>query len=127
MLTRPQKSSLWFWSLFFRFIFCIFRLIYKLWVEGSKQENLYLNFLLISGLICYFIESIVSIYYHFWMEFEQPRKDWQDEYQLVSSVIRFDLSGAFRVYYLKWIVLLEALKKLCNLFTRFSKGACYIV
>ena len=61
------------------------------------------------------------------MKFEQPRKDWQDEYQLVSSVIRFDLSGAFRVYYLKWIVLLEALKKLCNLFTRFSKGACYIV
>jgi len=46
---------------------------------------------------------------------------------LVSSVIRFDLRDAFRIYHLEWIVSLEAFKEVCNLFTRFSKGACYTV
>ena len=45
----------------------------------------------------------------------------------LSSVIRFNLRDAFRIYYLGQIVLLEAFKKLCNLFTRFSKEACYTV
>ena len=45
----------------------------------------------------------------------------------LSSVIRFNLRDVFRVYYLGQIVLLEAFKELCNLFTRFSKEACYTV
>ena len=57
------------------------------------------------------------------MKIEKKRKiNEVHHFQLWQlSVIRFDIRDTFRVYHLGWIVLLEALKKLCNLFTRFSK------
>ena len=33
-------------------------------------------------------------------KFQQPEKDWQSEYQLVSSVVRFNLKDTFRMCYL---------------------------
>jgi len=39
-------------------------------------------------------------------------KGWQDEYQLKSSILRFDLRDTFKIHYLEWIVLWWALEEL---------------
>jgi len=51
MLLRPLRAVLWFWFPFSSYILYIFRIIYKLYIGGSKREGFLSEYLYLRAVL----------------------------------------------------------------------------